>query len=117
MIALTLAQAAGTGDDTAIVVAVIGAVGAVLGALVLVLGQRSVSRLDGIDRRLEGIERRVDEGLTRLTDRIDRLFGPPPPTSPEPPDIATLKAALDQLRRAIERPSETSLRGEREEQR
>ncbi len=89
--ALTLAQAAGGGGlnlDTGTVVAVVGAV---LAALVSVFGLRLGARLaaiekgqDGLASGLERLERRLDDGLARLTDRIDRLYGTSsgPPSAP-----------------------------------
>lgn len=102
VLALAVVQPAAGGDsNTAIVVAAIGAVGLILAALITVIGSRSKDRFDAIDRRfdaiekaqaglaaaLERLERRMEDGLVRLADRIDRLYGtgsrtPPRPRSP-----------------------------------
>jgi hypothetical protein len=106
MSAFTIAQeATGGGADTAVVVAVISAVGVVLGALVSVFGLRLGARLDAIEKgqaalaaTCERLERRMEDGLARLADRIDRLYGSPRELSVE--EVAGM------LRKAVQPPDD-----------
>lgn len=87
---LLLAQAVGdSNSDTAVVVAVVTAVGLFLAALVTGLSQRNNARLASIEKSqealsaaLERLERRMEDGFARLTDRVDRLYDSRTPSPP-----------------------------------
>jgi hypothetical protein len=97
MSAFTIAQeATGGGADTAVVVAVISAVGVVLGALVSVFGLRLGARLDAIEKGQAALAATCE--LARLADRIDRLYGSPRELSVE--EVAGM------LRKAVQPPDD-----------
>jgi hypothetical protein len=97
-VALIVAQAgaAPAGNDTGVIVAVIGAVGLVLAAIITAVGQKTGKRIEAVEGRIDGLGREVaaridtltgrfegsverfEAAVDRLADRIDRLYGADP---------------------------------------
>lgn len=115
--ALALAQrAADNGSDTGIIVAAITAAGVVLAALVSLFGLRMGARLDAIEKSqgalgaaIDRLERRMEDGLARLAERVDRLYG----SATARPAPTTTSEDLERFKRFIGVRAAPSEEGER----